>query len=212
MTASKSDDTPKSFARLFRYKDITEQKAKEKKEAKKREQQKAKEEAEELKIRKGEGLREFNERVNKKYQQDFIQAVKATKPLSLRKRRNREARKQKEQEKKQRQMDQYGGRDFDDLKDDVKFGEVADAPPTFTKIPKARGRGKETLEAKTREAVASDEDEGMKQLKASHKRKLQNMSASARKTLEGERGRAIELYRAKKAKKMVASGLTPLTS
>ncbi|KAI9498265.1 hypothetical protein BDB00DRAFT_801814 [Zychaea mexicana] len=208
MTTSKSDDTPKSFARLFRYKDITEKKQKEKQDAKKRE----KEKEEELKIRKGERLREFNERVNKKYQQDFIQAVKATKPLSQRKRRNRESRKQKQQEKKQRQMDQYGGRDFDDLKDSVKFGEVADAPPTFTKIPKARGRGRETLEAKTREAVSSDEDEGMKQLKASHKRKLQNMSASARKTLDGERERAIEMYRAKKAKKMVASGLTPLTS
>ena len=91
--------------------------------------------------------------MNKKYQQDFIQAVKATKPLSLRKRRNREARKQKQQEKKQRQMDQYDGRDFDDLKDDVKFGEVADAPPTLTKIPKARGRGKEVSSSRGKKGM-----------------------------------------------------------
>ncbi|KAI8138057.1 hypothetical protein BJV82DRAFT_632426 [Fennellomyces sp. T-0311] len=141
VTTSKSDDTPKSFARLFRYKDITEKKRKEKLDKKKEE----KEKQEDLKIKEGERLKDFNERVNKKYQQEFIQAVKSTKPLSQRKRKNREARKQKQQEKKQRQLDEYGGRDFDDLKDNVKFGEVADAPPIFTKIPKARGRGKEVL-------------------------------------------------------------------
>lgn len=36
-------------------------------------------------------------------------------------------------------------RDFEKLRDEVKFGEVVDAPPVFKKIPKARGRGKEVL-------------------------------------------------------------------
>lgn len=68
------------------------------------------------------------------------------------------------------------------------------------------------LEEKTKQAMqdTSEQDENLKQLKASHKRKLQNMSASARKALEQERERAIELYRAKKARKMIESGLTPL--
>lgn len=44
----------------------------------------------------------------------------------------------------------------------------------------------------------------MKLLKASHKRKLQNMSAAARVQLDLERDRAIETYRAKKQKKAEA--------
>lgn len=87
----------------------------------------------------GERLKDFTQRVEIEYQKQ----IKEAKPLSARKRRNREARKEKEREKKQRQLDKYGGRDFDDLRDNVKFGEVADAPPVFNKLPKARGRGKE---------------------------------------------------------------------
>jgi hypothetical protein len=46
----------------------------------------------------------------------------------------------------------------------------------------------------------------MKLLKASHKRKIQNMSAAARIQLDNEREKVIEAYRAKKAKKMADSG------
>ncbi|RCH77919.1 hypothetical protein CU097_001489, partial [Rhizopus azygosporus] len=110
----------------------------------------------------------------------------------------------------QKEKELYGGRDFDDLKDNVKFGEVADAPPIFSKLPKARGRGKEILEQKTKQqeenedskGYESEEDENMKLLKASHKRKIQNMSAAARAQLDYERERAIAAYRAKKAEKM----------
>ncbi|KAG0187857.1 hypothetical protein DFQ28_005766 [Apophysomyces sp. BC1034] len=174
-----------------------------------------------LNIQPGERMRDFNARVEQEYKKNFIEAVRATKPVSQRKLKNRESRKQKKVAKKERVEQLYGGRDFDDLKDHVAFGEVADAPPTLTKIPKARGRNKELLESKTKEVTEkkeaadnkyeSDEDENMKLLKASHKRKIQNMSASARKALDDERTRVIDHYRAKKAKKMVDSGLTPLT-
>jgi hypothetical protein len=56
----------------------------------------------------------------------------------------------------------------------------------------------------------SEEDENMKLLKASHKRKLSNLSLASRKALDVERERAIKLYRMKKAQKMQDSGLTPL--
>lgn len=52
----------------------------------------------------------------------------------------------------------------------------------------------------------SEEDENMKALKASHKRKIQNMSAAARIQLDNEREKVIEAYRAKKAKRMNNSG------
>ncbi|CAO3596225.1 unnamed protein product [Absidia cylindrospora] len=217
-------DAPKGFLRLMRMKEQIEQNRNKKKE--KGSTTKA---TNQPTIQPGERMKDFAQRVENEYRADMNKAHKSTKPVTDRKKRNRQARKEKEANKKQKIVDKYGGRDFDDLKDNVKFGEVADAPPVFKKLPKARGQNKQVLEAKTQAAAAasktkkvdgnddqdtnggyeSEEDENMKILKASHKRKLANMSASAKKALEDERERTISMYRAKKAKKMEDSGLTP---
>lgn len=88
-------------------------------------------------------MKDFVQRVESEFKMDMLTAQKASKPVSDRKKRNQEARKQKKVAKRQKELDLYGGRDFDDLKDNVKFGEVADAPPTLNKVPKARGREKQ---------------------------------------------------------------------
>ncbi|KAL0095227.1 hypothetical protein J3Q64DRAFT_1064778 [Phycomyces blakesleeanus] len=214
VTSNEIDDTPKGFARLLRFKDHKIKKQQELKD-KANQTNKDAQAPPKLTIQPGEKMKDFTLRVEKEYKKDFINAVKASKPISDRKKKNRESRKEKKTAKKRKVEEIYGGRDFDDLEDKVQFGEVASAPPTFSKLPKARGRGKEVLENKIKEAketksttdatdgYVSEEDENMKELKASHKRKLQNMSASARKALGDERERAIELYRAKKAQKLV---------
>jgi hypothetical protein len=94
-------------------------------------------------IKPGERMKDFVQRVESEYQSDMISVQKKAKPTSDRKKRNQQTRKQKKVVKLQKELEIYGGRDFDDLKDNVKFGEVADAPPILNKIPKARGRGKE---------------------------------------------------------------------
>ncbi|KAI7872285.1 hypothetical protein BDF14DRAFT_1877512 [Spinellus fusiger] len=213
VTQNEKDDTPKGFARLLRFKDF-----KLKKQEKTTQEPKPEKTQPRLTIQPGERMKDFSLRVEREYKGDFVQAVKASKPTSDRKKRNRESRKEKKTAKKRKVEEIYGGRDFDDLQDNVKFGEVADAPPTFQNLPKARGRAKHELEAKQalakqqstakdaakdtskQEGYESEEDENMKQLKASHKRKLQAMSAAARKALDNERERAIQLYRAKKGK------------
>ncbi|KAI9305025.1 hypothetical protein BJ944DRAFT_230767 [Cunninghamella echinulata] len=232
LPATKSDmgqDGPKGLARLLKMKDYM-------KENNKKKQQQKKEAAEAkkalTKIQPGERLGDFARRVEKEYQSEMVAAHKESKPITERKKKNQLARKEKSKAKKQKIIEKYGGKDFDDLKDDVKFGEVVDAPPIFKKLPKARGQGKQELEAKTKEMLVSssskkrkldqdnndttttngyesEEDENMKLLKASHKRKLANMSAAAKKILEDEREKAISLYREKKSKKMADSGLTP---
>ncbi|KAI8097819.1 uncharacterized protein B0P05DRAFT_522203 [Gilbertella persicaria] len=209
-----SQEAPKGFTRLLKFKEMAIKRQQEKKEAK---QKKTEDNSKRVTIQPGEKLKDFVRRVENEYQSDVLSAQKASKPVSNRKKRNQELRKQKKVTKRQKELDMYGGRDFDDLKDNVKFGEVADAPPVFNKIPKARGRGKETLQAKNNQVLSatqkkdtgyeSEEDENMKALKASHKRKLQNMSAAARIQLENERDMVIEAYRAKKAKKMTDAGL-----
>ncbi|GAN07278.1 hypothetical protein MAM1_0155d06774 [Mucor ambiguus] len=224
-----SEDTPKGFSRLLRFKEMAIKRQVEKKEAKKNVEALANKKN--IHIQPGERMKDFVQRVESEFQSEMITVQKKSKPVSDRKKRNQETRKQKKVAKLQKELDLYGGRDFDDLKDNVKFGEVADAPPVLNKIPKARGRGKEVnrarrnmLEQKNKKAIASsttkapnteekketgyesEEDENMKALKASHKRKIQNMSAAARIQLDNEREKVIEAYRAKKAKRMNDSG------
>lgn len=91
-------------------------------------------------------MKDFVQRVETEYQSDLLSAQKASKPVSARKKRNQETRKQKKTAKILKEAEYYGGRDFDDLKDNVKFGEVADAPPVLNKIPKVRGREKQVKE------------------------------------------------------------------
>ncbi|GAA5802390.1 hypothetical protein HPULCUR_007855 [Helicostylum pulchrum] len=94
--------------------------------------------------------------VESEYKSDMLSAQKASKPVSDRKKRNQETRKQKKSAKILKEAEFFGGRDFDDLKDEVKFGEVADAPPVLNKIPKVRGREKQIMEAaKLKQAAAT---------------------------------------------------------
>ncbi|KAI8642272.1 hypothetical protein BD408DRAFT_432544 [Parasitella parasitica] len=220
---AQTEDTPKGFSRLLRFKEMAIKRQQEKREAKKNIDAIATKKN--INIQPGEKMKDFVQRVESEFQSEIIEAQKKSKSVSDRKKRNQETRKQKKAAKLQKELDLYGGRDFDDLKDNVKFGEVANAPPVLKKIPKARGRGKEMLEQKNKKALStttttttttttkaavvkkdtgyeSEEDENMKALKASHKRKIQNMSAAARIQLDNEREKVIEAYRAKKAKKM----------
>jgi hypothetical protein len=75
--------------------------------------------------------------------------------MSSRKKRNQEARKDKKKAKLQKEIDIFGGKDFDDLKDDVKFGEVADAPPIFNKLPKARGKAAKEVKKEQYQSVCT---------------------------------------------------------
>ncbi|KAI8967563.1 hypothetical protein BDF20DRAFT_829217, partial [Mycotypha africana] len=141
-----SEDTPKGFSRLMRYKEFALQKRKDKMNAK--ETNTGNSSKPSLQMQPGERLKDFVGRVENQYQSDLLAAQKKTKTVSARKKRNQELRKQKKTAKQQKELEYYGGRDFDDLKDNVKFGEVADAPPILTKLPKARGRGKEVGQKK----------------------------------------------------------------
>ncbi|KAJ2955036.1 hypothetical protein NQZ79_g8893 [Umbelopsis isabellina] len=211
--ADKMPDTPGGFKRLMIAKEIAEKKALEKKNKK---DQDAQEKPKAPQIRPGERMKAFNQRVETEMRGDFLKTVRESKPVTDRKRKYRDNKRDREKAKKQRKLENRTD-DWGSLQDEVKFGEVADAPPNLSAIPKARGAAKKALVEKSNEAMKSlkkdgyqsEEDENMKQLKASHKRKLDNLSLASRKALDNERERAIKLYRMKKAQKMKDSGLTP---
>jgi hypothetical protein len=72
---------------------------------------------------------------------DFLKTVRESKPVTERKRKYRDNKREREKAKKQRKLENRTD-DWGSLQDEVKFGEVADAPPNLSAIPKARGAAK----------------------------------------------------------------------
>lgn len=72
---------------------------------------------------------------------NFLKSVRESKPVTERKRKYRENKKERERAKKQSKIEDRTD-DWGKLRDDVKFGEVANAPPILKAIPKARGAAK----------------------------------------------------------------------
>jgi hypothetical protein len=80
-------------------------------------------------------------RVEDEMRGKFLKSVRESKPVTERKRKYRENKKERERAKKQSKIEDRTD-DWGKLRDDVKFGEVADAPPILKAIPKARGAAK----------------------------------------------------------------------
>ena len=54
--------------------------------------------------------------------------------------RYREKLKEKKKKKTEKLIEESNAKDFDDFQDKIKFGEVVQAPPSLTAIPKKRDR------------------------------------------------------------------------
>jgi hypothetical protein len=153
----------------------------------------------------------------------ILHSTREIRKTSTRKQKNQEQRKLKKLAKRQEILEELEAKDFDKLKDPVKFGEVVDAPPVLTAIPKARGNAAKTQKpAKGTPRLAtgkndsrdkaneSSEDENMREFKAINKRKRLSLAPVAKRVLDAEREKAVARYRAMKTKKITASGLVPL--
>jgi len=152
----------------------------------------------------------------------ILHSTRETRNTSVRKQKNREQRKLKRLAKRQDILEELEAKDFDKLKDPVRFGEVVDAPPVLTAIPKARGNAAKTQRSakgtpqpttgqndSRDKANESSEDENMREFKAINKRKRLSLAPAAKRVLDAEREKAVATYRALKTKKVTASGLVP---
>uniref|UniRef100_A0A6M2DGD3 Putative coiled-coil domain-containing protein n=1 Tax=Xenopsylla cheopis TaxID=163159 RepID=A0A6M2DGD3_XENCH len=90
-------------------------------------------------------------------------------------------RREKLKAKKLKKQEEQCTRDFDDYKDEIKFGEVAKAPPVFTKMPK---KNKPDL------AVSSKI-----QFESCNTGKRRNLSAPVQRMLEEERELVVAAYK-----------------
>ncbi|KAL1922730.1 uncharacterized protein VTP21DRAFT_9106 [Calcarisporiella thermophila] len=215
-------DAPRGFVFMMKAREIMEKKQREAREIKAAKDNKSskdskqgeskqnddKEKRKLLLLQPGEKFSDFSKRVDEQMREEILHSVRQGRTTEKR-RKYREKRKLAKLAKHDALLEEASARDFHQLHDEVKFGEVAPAPPTLT-TPKARGAGKRTLEAKEQEeakAYSSEEDELVKEVKARNNRKLKNMSMAARKQLESERERAIATYRAVKARKLAEKEL-----
>ncbi|ORX93145.1 hypothetical protein K493DRAFT_408510 [Basidiobolus meristosporus CBS 931.73] len=178
-------DMPRKFARLLNSEEI----AKRKKEKTPAQSGKA----QELTLKPRETLKEFNRRVDQEFNSEISKAG------STRKKEKRKLYKEKkilkERAKKELQWEDSHAKDFHNLEDKVKFGEIVDAPPIIKAVPKAR---KLFIPRQKEES----DDEPQEQEKRKNKGKLRMLSAAQQRIIGAERERAIASYRALKKARM----------
>jgi hypothetical protein len=164
----------------------------------------------------GESFEEYSERLKVETQKRINEMNRENLAKSERKKRWREKLKEKEKAKKLKKLEEQG-LDFNDLRDDVKFGEVVQQPPTLTAIPKARGKAAQQLAAKVKQTgdekttaettsvrPKSAGEVAVEDVRQQNRRRLKAMSAATRRILEEERERVVEAYRAIKEAKLKA--------
>ncbi|KAK9765837.1 hypothetical protein K7432_005507 [Basidiobolus ranarum] len=121
-------DMPRKFARLINSEDHANKKNDKK--------QTLSSKAQELTLKPRESLKDFNRRVDQEFNSEISKAG-GTRKKEKRKE-YKEKRILKEKAKKELAWEDANAKDFHNLKDNVKFGEVVDAPPIIKAIPKAR--------------------------------------------------------------------------
>ncbi|CAG8586211.1 1333_t:CDS:2 [Paraglomus brasilianum] len=138
-------------------------------------------------------------RVDNEMQSDILHSIKNATSNS-KSRRYREKLKQKKLQKMAEIKEEIEAKDFDKIKDNIKFGEVVQSPPSLKILPKARGLKHQNITSTptTTEITTDthvDGDSGWKGQK-SH----QNVSAAIKRILENEREKVVAHYRMIKEK------------
>ncbi|KAG8179915.1 hypothetical protein JTE90_006278 [Oedothorax gibbosus] len=137
--------------------------------------------------------------VDKEGQATYKPSENVLEPQVERKTEKRKKQKEKMQEKKRLKVDD---KEFDLRKEKIKFGEVANAPPSLKakprKAPELNKAGSRKLALHSLLPSAAPQDKQVAPLS----KKLKTLPPEKRKAMENERLRAIQLYRSLKEKKI----------
>ncbi|KAI9230275.1 MAG: hypothetical protein DHS80DRAFT_21593 [Piptocephalis tieghemiana] len=234
-----SDDTPRGFTLLMKHTEYKKRKLEEKKqETEKRKRQKKKETGSEpseermkeiqskMKQAPGESFEAYSRRLREVTHHAVRLAQDApsttAKEISDRIRKNRETRKEKLAAKRKEEEEELSSRAF--AVDVVRFGDVADAPPTLTVKPKARGNaaileaalkakrerelsGKAAAERQERLRKAKEKaeptamEQELEEMKRRNRERNRALSGAAKAARDREREQLISGYRSIRAKK-----------
>ncbi|KAG9287369.1 hypothetical protein G9A89_023741 [Geosiphon pyriformis] len=142
----------------------------------------------------GKDLLKFRRRVDDKIGSNILRPIKEGTSTKIKKKRYLERLKQKQKKKKIEIEEDLKAKDFHSFQDHIKFGEVVQAPPSITAIPKQRRINEDQLLQNPSEFKlpgSNKKNQGKKQI----------ISVASKRILEVERARVLEQYRAIKAKK-----------
>ncbi|CAG8587775.1 10780_t:CDS:2 [Paraglomus occultum] len=196
---NKTSDTPKRFERLLEFKGRVEQ-------GTKRKRLSSQEEPNKKRVSKFTVVHSLMvttkessaypsllyRRVDNEMQSDILHSIKNATSNSKSKR-YREKLKQKKLQKMAEIKEEIEAKDFDKIKDNIKFGEVVQSPPSLKILPKARELKHQNIISTpittkiTTEVQVDGEWKGQK----SH----QNVNAAIRRMLENEREKVVAHYR-----------------
>ncbi|KAG0238323.1 hypothetical protein BGW42_005556 [Actinomortierella wolfii] len=239
-----SSDTPKAFARIMIKKQQIEKRVQEAKASKNgvanlpslknrdedlgidpkdknannNNNNKQKKPEEELRIQPGERMGEFARRVDEHMRDKFLKASKSNTAQSSKKKKYFEKLKAKKKGAKLKAEEEKAYEEYEQLRDQVRLNEVAQAPPTLTAVPKRRKNddvlankrwkntpGEEDYEDLVPEEIKRNADKEDSE-PAKKRTRLRNMTPAGRRILEAERKQAIENYRMVKARKLKEGG------
>ncbi|KAJ1975697.1 hypothetical protein H4R34_004245 [Dimargaris verticillata] len=167
----------------------------------------------------GESDEAFSHRVKEATQKSQTGASKNQPRKTAKRKEHLAAKRQKVQNKAQERQDECQFRDFHHLQDQVRFNEVAMAPPVLKQVPRPMkqvimpGESKPTPAAALKRAHDAPKDlllnaklaastHALDDAKAKAKHRLQAMSTGQRQVLDKERLRIIAQYRAQRAAKL----------
>ncbi|KAG9063324.1 hypothetical protein KI688_004206 [Linnemannia hyalina] len=192
-----------------------------------------KQETSELRIQPGERMGDFSRRVDDHMREKMMKATRDNTSSGSKKKKYFEKLKAKEQSKKLKAQEEKAYEEYETIKDSIRLNEVAEAPPTFTALPKKRKNddfmankkwknapGEEDFEdqiadldqtkkRKLMEAGKGEEDKDKRTSVVENgikKSRLKNLTPAGRRIIEEERKQAIENYRLMKARKELDRG------
>ncbi|CAG8694759.1 21628_t:CDS:2 [Rhizophagus irregularis] len=119
---------------------------------------------------------------------DILKAMKEGTSAKDKTKRFREKLKEKKKAKIKKLIEEVNFKDFDDFKDKIKFGEVVQAPPSLTVIPKKRDK----INHLKKDNLDNSKGQKMNHLNVANKR-----------IIAEERKRVMAQYRLVKARKLI---------
>ncbi|ORX56047.1 hypothetical protein BCR36DRAFT_320856 [Piromyces finnis] len=190
------NDTPREFLRILKYKEILENKKKAKQNKNKENPKKNTEN--ELKIQKGESLSAFSKRVEDECRISILKAQ----TVDTKKKQKRKNYLINKKLKKMNKLKKDEGLSFEDLKDNVKFGEQAYEPPTINVVPKKRKSNNNNSSNENNTKTIDNNEKDNNENKKLSKPKLKTLSLIERKHIIDEREKVIANYRKIKQRKL----------
>lgn len=153
----------------------------------------------------GESKRDMFRRLDHNIHQAMNEAMRETKTIRQKRKEHLQARDEKKKKKKTKEIEsqQQTGqiKDFESFKDNVKFGEIVDAPPELTAAPRKAPKKEKTLQLHA--LFEKNHQNDNKNIVSDKPKRRRDMNDGEKEEFDEERQRAIDAYRLVKKRREI---------